>query len=187
MSCWGDTSDFVVILLLLGRRPSPPFELAPMTLLAPMTSLALSTHKRSDLDVLNLHSTHGSSRFFLGGVTHGHEMYLILCFFFSASRNKSSPYASLDVRGAETGDRRCFGVVTLAIIPLGWGGACHWFLADKNNPLIIFNSGRPFGEETLGAFFPVAKGLQRPGAKTALFHWFFFSFFFLFPQERLKV
>lgn len=80
-----------------------------------------------------------------------------------------------------SGDQRRATADVLALshllIPLGWVGACHWFLADKKNPLIIFNSCWPFGEEPLDAFFPVARGLQRLCAKTALFHWFFFFFF----------
>lgn len=47
------------------------------------------------------------------------------------------------------------------LIPLGWVGACCWLLAAKNNPLTIFNSCRPFREQSIDAFLPVAKGLQR--------------------------
>lgn len=52
-------------------------------------------------------------------------------------------------------------------------GACHWLLADKNNPLTIFNSRRSFGEQSLDAFLTVAKGLQRLRAKTDYFIDFF--------------
>lgn len=94
----------------------------------------------------------------------------IICLFFSAALNKSSMCITCCSAG-ETSDRRCFGIVALSNPP-GLSGSLPLAAADKNNPLTIFNSCRPFGEQSLDAFLPVAKGLQRLCAKTALFHWF---------------